>query len=818
ERYPDYCIYCARCVRVCDEVIGVSALGLAHRGMEATIAVDFEKPLTESTCIFCGRCAVVCPTGALMKADTKYASAPTEKTTPSVCSYCGVGCTMFLNTQAGRLVNVMADKDGAPNYDNLCVRGQFAYDYVQSRERLRQPQVRRPDGSLGQTTWDDALEQAAAGLARVRDQHGPDAIGFVGSGKTTNEESYLFQKLARAAVGTNNIDEPTTSFCYGPTIEALTAAFGSAGPTVAARELEHAGCILVVGSNTVEAHPVLSFWVKRAARHGGKIILVDPRATDMARLSYLHLRPRPGTDAALVNGMLRAIVDEGLVNREFVDGRTEGYDELVASLAGFDLATVEQITGVPAADVQAAARLFAKGGNDDRYPIPGSWWGAVVWPGETPTTDSSAICYASGLTQHRNGVAAIAALANLALITGQIGKRAAGIVPLAGQNNTLGLADMGGLPHLLPGYRSVDDAEARASLEAAWDVKLPTARGKSLTEMVEAIERGEIKALYVMGSNPARSIPDVDRVERALQRLELLIVQDIFPTSTTAHAHVVLPAASFAEKEGTFTNTERRIQRISPALAPVGQSRPDWQIVAELGRRVARDVGWGGRQFGYGSPAEVMAEIARTTPIYGGVSYDRLGVEGLQWPVLDADDPGAGTLYSGGFERGRARLQPAQFVDDLPKTSEQFPLLLVTGRTPLWNTGAMSSRSKGLMIMWGEPTIHVHSTDAERLGIGQGDLVRIGSASGSVEMRARVHDDVQPGQVFLPIHHQDQPVNRLVPFQANGNGRRPSIKSLAVRLERIGGPAPRIERLAQKVFGENEIPIMPAKGPVVSRP
>ncbi len=817
ERYPDYCIYCARCVRVCDEVIGVSALGLAHRGMEATIAVDFEKPLTESTCIFCGRCADVCPTGALMKSDTKYATAPTEKTTPSVCSYCGVGCPTFLNTQQGKLVNVMADVDSETSHDNLCVRGQFAYDYVQNRDRLKTPMLRRADGTMGPASWDDALEAAASGLARIRDTHGPDAVGFVGSGKTTNEESYLFQKLARTVIGTNNIDEPTTQFCYGATIEALTETFGSAGPTLAAKDLEDAGCVLVVGSNTVEAHPVLSFWVKRAARHGGKIILIDPREVDMSRLAYLQLRPRPGTDAALINGMLRVIIDEELVARDYVAEQTEGFDELVASLARFDLATVEYITGVPSADIQAAARIYASGGKDERYPIPGSWAGAVVWPGQSPATDSSAICYASGVTQHTNGVNAIRAMANMALVTGHIGKRGSGIMPLTGQNNTLGVADTGGLPHLLPGYRPVGDVEANAALSAAWDSPVPMKVGKSLIEMVEAIERGEIKALYVMGANIARSIPDTNRVEAALAKLELLIVQDIFPTDTVSLAHVVLAASSFAEKDGTFTNTERRIQRISAALAPVGESRPDWLIISEIAQRAAKDRAWAARQFAHVSPSDVMDEISRTTPIYGGVRYSRLGAEGLKWPVVDAGDPGTGALYSGGFERGKAKLTPAAFLNELPRASAAYPYLLITGRTPLWNTGAISSRSKGLMSMWGEAQVQINERDAAREGIGQGDLVRILSPHGSVEMRAKVGIQMQPGQVFLPIHHPDQPANRLIPFPES-NGHRPNIKSLAIRLERLSGPAPKMPRLSAKVFGSNEIPIVATRGPLVSRP
>ncbi|TAK25552.1 MAG: 2Fe-2S iron-sulfur cluster binding domain-containing protein [Chloroflexota bacterium] len=785
ERYPDYCIYCARCVRVCDEVIGVSALGLAHRGMDVSIAVDFEKPLTESGCIYCGRCAVVCPTGALMKTDSKYATAPTEKTTPSVCTYCGVGCSMFLNTAQGRLANVMADKDGASNHDNLCVRGQFAYDYAQHKDRLRVPQIGR-DGTLREATWDEALDAVGNGLTAIREAHGPDAIGFIGSGKTTNEESYLFQKLARAAIGTNNIDDPTARYCYAPTVRALMAAFGSAGPTVPARDIEDAGCVMVIGSHTVETHPVLSFWVKRVTRHGGRMILIDPRATEMSRLASLHLRPRPGTDAALLNGMLRVIVDEGLVARDFIEARAEGFDALVASLAPFSLAEVGRITGVPQADIEIAARLYASGGTDKRYPIPSSLWGEVVWPGQSPATNSSVVVYASGITQYANGENAVRAIANLAVSTGQIGKHAAGIVPLTGQNNTLGAVDMGCVPDLLPGYRSVDDVGARAALGAAWQSDLPTTAGADLDTMIDRIESGAIRALYVMGSNPARSLPNTDRVRAALAKLELLIVQDIFPTETAALASIVLPAASAMEKDGTFTNTERRVQKVNAAQRPVGQSRPDWQIVAAIGRRVAVDSAWGDRQFGYSTPSDVMDEISRVVPIYGGVSHDRLGVDGLQWPVADRDDAGASTFYTRGFESGRARLAPAAYVDDGTATSDKHPFLAVTGRSALWNTGAISSRSRGLTKMWGDVEASVNSDDALRLGIGAGDLVAIESAHGRVEMRVKLSSELLAGQVFVPIHHREQPINHLVDGRAGG-----TLKSVAVRLERLAGPAPK---------------------------
>src|SRR5262245_22090800 len=377
---------------------------------------------------------------------------------------------------------------------------------------------------------------------------------------------------------------------------------------------------------------------------------------------------------------------------------------------------------------------------------------------------------------------------------------------------------MGCLPNLLPGYRSVEDAEARRALGRVWGVEPPAAPGKGLVEMVEAIERGEIRALYVMGSNPARSVPGTERVEAALKKLELLVVQDIFPTETARLAHVVLPAASSAEKDGSFTNTERRIQRIAAALQPVGQSRPDWQILGEVGRRASTGRGAGERGFDHASPSEVMDEIASAVELYRGVAYDRLGAEGLQWPVLDRDDPGASTLYSGGFERGRGRLWPARPTEGLVQTSNDFPLLAIGGRTQLWNTGALSGRSKGLMKMWGEPRVWVNPNDAARLGLGAGDLVRLSSASGRVELRVNLGSELLPGQVFVPIHFPDQPINRLVPFQENGRKRRPSIKSFAVRLERLAGPPPPRPERGAAGFGVFELPIVPGKGPGGGRP
>ncbi len=803
ERYPDYCIYCARCVRVCDEVIGVSALGLAHRGMDATIAVDFEKPLTESGCIYCGRCAVVCPTGALMKADSKYGATPTESTTPSVCTYCSVGCSMFLNTQNGRLANVMADREGASNHDNLCVRGQFAYDYAQHRDRLKVPRVRQGT-TFVDATWDSALDRVASDLRRIRQTHGPDAIAFVGSGKITNEESYLLQKFARAVVGTNNIDEPTARYCYEPTLRGLHASFGSAGATIPTRDLESAGCVIVIGSHTVEAHPVLSFWVKRVVRRGGRMILIDPRATEMARLASMHLRPHPGTDLSLLAAMLKVIIDEEMIDRTFIESRVEGYDELAESVATVDLAAVERETGVPAEEIRQAARLYATGGTDKRYPVPGSLWGEIVWPGQRTDTSNSVITYASGVAQQADGEAIVRAIASLALITGQIGKPASGVFPLAGQNNTVGSVDMGCLPDWLPGHQPLTSDPARAALAEAWQREIPAAPGRDLDATVEAIERGEIKALYVVGANPARSIPDTERVLAAFRKLDLLVVQDIFPTETAELATVILPASSAKEKDGTFTSTERRIQRVNAALRPIGQSRPDWRILVDLAARFEEDSDWCQRQFAFGGPSDIADEIARVVPTYRGLAYDAIGIDGVQWPLLDRAT-GAATLYESGFERGRGRVFPVRTSSGAVTRDETHPFIGIFGRAQLWNTDAMSSRSRGLARMWGEHRAQVNASDAARLGIGDGDLIAVASAHGRLEIRVTISEIVAAGQVFVPIHHPD--ANRLQASRRAGRG----MKGVALAVTRLAGPAPTPPRRSE--ISLMDLPLLPVARP-----
>jgi predicted molibdopterin-dependent oxidoreductase YjgC len=696
---------------------------------------------------------------------------------PSTCSYCGVGCGLFLNVKGGRLISASPDLEDEASSGYLCVRGQFGYDYAANRERLKTPLIRRGD-ELTETTWDEALDATAAALARIVREHGPDAVGVIGSGKTTTEEAYLVQKLARAVLGTNNVDHPSGQLYQSPTIEALRRAFGIPAMTMPTADLEKSGCILVVGSNTMETHPVLFFKVQKAVRRGARLILIDPKESTPRRFASTWLRVRPGGDVAAINGMLRVILDDNLVDQAFVEANVDGYAELAAQLAESTVEGYAETAGVAVDELRMAAHLFASGGTDKRYPIPDSWYGMFVTPGQRPETRSSAIIYAGGLVHHPNAVDGVQALANLALVTGMIGKEGAGLCPLAGHNNTQGACDVGVLPNYWPGYAPVGEAEAAARLGTAWGTPPPATPGKSLVEMLEAARTGALKALLVVGANPARSAPGVDDVEEALQRLDFLAVSDIFPHHTSRRAHVVFPAAVAAEKDGTFTNTERRVQRVRAALPPVGLARPDWYILSELANRVARNLGKPAT-FDYAGPGDVLAEIARVVPFYGGISYQKIENGGIQWPCPSSDHPGTRYLFADGFGDHKARVIPVRASP--PPTDTTYPFLLSIGRAMQFNTGVISDHSRRLSQMREKPAVEINPADAAEQQISDGDSVRVTSAHGSLDLVAAVTKTVRPGQLFLYLHHAEAPANRLTAADSVGGGM-PELKAVPVRI------------------------------------
>lgn len=678
---------------------------------------------------------------------------------PTICVYCGAGCGLYLEVLDGQVIGVYPDYSHPVSEGHLCAKGWNVAGFIHHADRLKTPLIRK-NGQLVEACWEEALGLIAENLRRIRDQHGPDALGFLCSAKSTNESNYVFQKFVRAVMGTHNVDH-CARFCHSPSVAGLAAAFGSGAMTNSIPELEEANCILVTGSNTTEGHPIIGARIMRAKERGAKLILVDPRDIQLARFADFHLRQKPGTDVAWINGMIHVILSEGLENKEFIATRTEGFEELREAVAEYTPARVEQITGIPAEDLIAAARAYA-------------------------TADKSSIVYAMGITQHTTGTDNVMSLANLAMVTGHIGRPSTGINPLRGQNNVQGACDVGGLPDVYPGYQKVTDEKVRQKFVEAWGSAPPARSGLTVAEMVDAAGLGIIRGMYIMGENPVLSDPDANHVREALSRLEFLAVQDIFLSETAELAHVVLPATSFAEETGTFTATDRRVQLINQAVAPVGQSRPDWQIVCELARRIGVPNGPFGR-FDYASPAEIMDEIAALTPIYGGISYARLQEAGfLQWPCRTADDPGTPYLHRDQFTRGRGKFHVIHYREPAELPDAEYPLILTTGRNMFhWHTGTMTRRTPKLAKEVPEGYVEISPEDAERVGIRKSEFVRLVSRRGQVETRAWITRRVPPGVVFMPFHFAEAAANVLTNAALDPVAKIAEFKVCAVRVEKV---------------------------------
>lgn len=747
---PEKCILCGRCVRVCAEVQGRYVLDFAGRGFGTQVTPPLGMSLADTNCEFCGQCVAVCPTGALAERGRRFQGREWElRRVRTVCPYCGCGCPITLHLKEDRIVRVSGGFEGF----RLCVKGRFGLSFVHHPDRLRVPLVRAGD-ALGKTSWEDALTLVARRLTEIKERYGPDAVAGLASAKCTNEENYLFQKFMRATVGTNHVDH-CARLCHAPTVAGLARAFGSGAMTNSVAEIEDSDCILVTGSDTTEAHPIVAQAIYRAVRKGATLIVVDPREIELADIAHLHLRQRPGTDVAWLNGLAHVALAEGLWNKEFVAERCEGFEEFRRAAEEYTPERVEAITGIPAEGLREAARLYAR-------------------------AERGTIIYSMGITQHTTGTDNVLALANLALLTGHIGRPSTGVNPLRGQNNVQGACDMGCLPGVLPGYQPVADAAARKKFEVAWGVNLPDGPGLTVVEMMEAALVGEIKGMVIMGENPMVSDPDLRRVEEALRRLEFLVVLDIFPTETTRLAHVVLPAASFAEKDGTFTSTERRVQRVRKAVPPPGEARADWEILCALSSRM-------GHPMAYAHPNEIMTEIATLTPIYAGVSYERLEGAGLQWPCPAPDHPGTVFLHKDRFTRGKGRFHAVAYRGPAERPDPEYPLTLTTGRVlHHFHSRTMTGRVAGLEELVPEAYVEIHPTDAAALGIADGERVRVSSRRGAIELAARVTERAQPGTVFIPFHFGEAAANVLTPGEPlDPVARMPALKACAVRVERI---------------------------------
>jgi formate dehydrogenase alpha subunit len=758
----DACILCGRCTTACDDVQRIGAISLLGRGHAERVGVFGDRRLADSICTSCGQCVATCPTGALRP---KEPAAPIVRRVETTCPYCGVGCGIVSAVRADGQLALMADDVPANRSSEgmLCVKGRFGTGFVHAPDRVLHPLVRR-EGRWHRVSWDEALDAAAEGLARHRGR-----FGALASAKATNEDGYLIQKFCRAVMGTNNVDH-CTRLCHSPSVEAMLVSMGSGATSNSYVDYEEAGCLVVVGSDASANHPVIAVRFRRAHARGARIVVVNPKRVELCDYAHVWLRQRPGTDVALFNAMARAILAEGLWDEAFVRTRTEGFEAWRAAVEPYTPEVAERLTGVPAADLVQAARWYA------RPPYAGS---CLVW--------------GMGITQHVNGTANAHALLNLALLTGQLGKPGSGISPLRGQNNVQGCGDAGCIPTNLPGYQAYD-APTLARFERAWGIRPPAEPGLVVTEMVEGCLDGRIRAMYIVGENPLLSEPDLHHARKALEQLDFLVVQDLFLHETAELAHVFLPAAAFAEKEGTFTNSERRVQRVRRVLDPPGEARPDWWITAELATRVAARLGLPAGGFQYASPAEIWDEMAALVPFLAGISHARLDREGgLQWPCPAPDHPGTRFLYAERFPRGLGKFVPVTQGEPAAELPDpDYPFILNTGRLLYhWHGGTITRRVDGLLALEPRLRVAIHPLDARRLRLREGDPVRLTSRRGALDGYAQVTEDVRPGEVFVPfVRLAESAANVLTNPAFDPSSKIPEYKVCAVRVERIAETAP----------------------------
>jgi formate dehydrogenase alpha subunit len=749
DRDYNLCILCGRCVRTCQEVRGEGVLSFDVEYHQQHTIEPFS--LIESDCKFCGACIDACPTGALKARFEKWEKPSYFVTT--TCPFCGVGCQMDLGVNDQHVVRVRGTRGYTPNNGQLCVKGRFGLEYAESPQRLQTPLIRRK-GELVSASWEEALSLVAEKFS----QYKGEKFALLSSAKCTNEENYLAQKFARLVMETNNVDH-CARLCHASTVAALAAAFGSGAMTNSIDELKEAGSILIIGSNTTEQHPVIALKMKEAKKRGAKIIVANPRWIELCKLADLWLRQKPGTDVALILGMCKAIMEEDLLDQDFIRERCEGFEEFDQHMEDFSVEGAAEITDVEPALIREAARLYAR-------------------------NKPASIIYSMGITQHSHGTDNILCLANLAMATGNVGKPSSGINPLRGQNNVQGACDMGALPNVFPGYQAVADEGARNKFEEAWSKKLPGEPGLTVVEIFEAAHQGKIKALYIIGENPRLSDPDSTHVTEALEKLDFLVVQEIFLSETAQLADVVLPATSTLEKDGTFTNTERRVQRVRKALDPRGGARPDWEIICEMGRRMGYQ-----DQFSYSSPAEIMDEISRLTPSYGGIRYHRLEEGGgLQWPCPTIDHPGTVYLHKDRFTRGKGKFSVVEYRPSMELPDQEYPFMLTTGRILChFHTGTMTRKVPDLNILRGEELVEINPRDGRSMGIENGNLVEVSSRRGKVRAKAKLTEKSPPGVIFMTFHFAETPTNVLTNPALDPVAKIPELKVCAVKLNKVSG-------------------------------
>ena len=778
------CIQCTRCVRACRDEQVNDVIGLAGRGPQARIVFDIDDPMGASSCVGCGECVQACPTGALADARPAAGDAPTRRV-DSVCPYCGVGCQLTYEVQDERIVGVRG-RDGPANHGRLCVKGRYGFDYVHHPHRLTRPLIRRPDAPklplrtlepaeiatvFREASWDEALERAAGALARLRDAHGARSLAGFGSAKCSNEEAYLFQKLVRTGFGSNNVDH-CTRLCHASSVAALLEGIGSGAVSNPVIDVGHAETIIVIGANPTVNHPVGATWIKNAVRNGARLVVIDPRRSDLVRHAWRWLAFRPDTDVALLNAMMHVIVEEGLVDAAFVADRTAGYEALAANLRPYSPQAMAAVCGVPAQAIREVARAYA-------------------------TSRASMILWGMGVSQHVHGTDNARCLIALALMTGQIGRPGTGLHPLRGQNNVQGASDAGLIPMMYPDYGRVGDAGARERVAAAWRVpveRLDPQPGLTVVEVMDAIQAGQVRGMYILGENPAMSDPDAAHAREALARLEMLVVQDIFLTETAALADVVLPASAFPEKTGSFTNTDRTVQLGRRAIVPPGDARPDLWIVMQMARRLGLDWRYGADDEDVdGAVRAVFEEMRGVMPSIAGLSWERLQAQGaVTYPVSHEDADGASIIFTERFPTpdGRGRFVPADLIPADERPDADYPFVLITGRQlEHWHTGSMTRRAGALDAIEPDPVALLHPADLQRLGIEPGSVATLESRRGSVTLYARADDSTPEGAVFVAFCWAEAAINRLTNPALDPVAKIPELKYCAVRL-RAGGEPP----------------------------
>ncbi len=772
----DACIQCTRCVRACRDEQENDVIGLAFRGDHAKIVFDMDDPMGASTCVACGECVQACPTGALMPARDVALNVP-DKQVDSVCPYCGVGCQLTYNIKDNKILYVEG-RDGPANRERLCVKGRYGFDYANHPHRLTKPLIRRADAPKSgdfimdpdrvmevfrEATWEEALEVAGGNFAKIRDTHGKKSLAGFGSAKGSNEEAYLFQKLVRTGFGSNNVDH-CTRLCHASSVVALLEGIGSGAVSNPVMDVTKAEVVIIIGANPTVNHPVAATWIKNAVSNGTKLIVCDPRRTEMSRIAHRFMQFKADTDVAMLNAMMNVIVTEGLVDKEFIESRTIGYEELRKNVEGYTPELMAPICGIDAETLRYVARLYA-------------------------TSKGSMILWGMGVSQHIHGTDNARCLIALALMTGQIGRPGTGLHPLRGQNNVQGASDAGLIPMVYPDYQSVSDPKIRANFAKAWNMSvdlLDPEPGLTVVEIMHAITDGKIRGLYVQGENPAMSDPDANHAREALAALDHLVVQDIFLTETAYLADVILPASAFPEKTGTFTNTDRTVQMGRQALNPPGEAKQDLWIIQQMANRLGLD-------WQYKHVSEVFDEMRHTMPSIAGITWDRLEREdSVTYPCEKEGDPGEPVVFVDSFPResGRARFVPADIIPAAERPDPEYPMVLITGRQlEHWHTGSMTRRATVLDSIEPDPIALIHPLDLANMGGKPGDIITLQSRRGEVSLYARADDGSPRGAVFVPFCYYEAAINRLTNAALDPFGKIPEFKYCAIRIT-LGGAAP----------------------------